>query len=414
MSYDDIFQWLKNYRLYSENTKINALNEIFEQSSKSKRQIWLSEILKDYDKAKKARLLKRIFYNVILKGFNRKIINTRYANDDIAVPNISTLLLATSSKCNLECLGCESADERNDGEASYEQLDYIVKQAKMLNIFHIVITGKGEPLYDESQKKKLFKIMKSHWDLNYILFTNCLTLGDKDIIEIAKLENLITIVSIDGLKEYNDRRRGRGVFNTIIEKLKIMKQHKLLYGFSATVYKDNYRNILSDEFLNMMIDMGCKIGFYLMYTPLSVEYEGDMMLNEYEIKEYKALYKAVKDSTIIPILDPEIFEQEHGCRAKRGSVIYIDGTTGKVMPCVKTPYSPEECNIYLNQNKNRLLEILKSNYFVNYRNSYSKCSQCSHDFKNQLNQYLLVPDISLGDKERIEKQLVSIENGLIP
>jgi MoaA/NifB/PqqE/SkfB family radical SAM enzyme len=404
-SYEDIFQWLKGYRTYSENTKINAVNEICERSSIGERENWVSAMLRDYDSAKKARLLKRLFYNMILNGFNRKVINARNENNNIAVPNLSTLLLATSNKCNLDCKGCESANERNGDDATYDQLDYILTQAKRLNIFHVVITGKGEPFYNEANKRILFKLIKAHWDLNFMLITNCTTLNEKDILEIGALENLITLVSIDGIAEINDRRRGKGVFKAIVETLAIMKKHKLLYGYSTTVYKENYRNILSANFLQNMIEAGCKIGLYLMFTPLSKESAQDMILNEHQIREYKDLYNKAIQSVSIPLLDPEIFEAKHGCRAKRGSLIYIDGTTGKVMPCVKTPYSPEDCNIYMNPNKNRLLEILRAEYFTNYRNSYSECSQCSLNPSEQLTQYLKNPDLSLKDKEKVERYL---------
>jgi len=105
----------------------------------------------------------------------------------------------------------------------------------------------------------------------------------------------------------------------------------------------------------------------------------------------------------MPILDPEIFEEVNGCRTKRGSVVYIDGATGKVMPCVKTPYAPEECNIYLNPHKDRLLEILKTEFFSDYRNSYTKCSQCSLNLPRELDKYLVNPDVSLRDKEKVER-----------
>jgi len=374
---DSGFRWLKDFRNYSENTKVNALNEMYERSSSSKRLNWLSEIFKALDSERKARFLKRIFYNIILNGVNRKIIRTRLMGKKDVVPNLSALMLATSSKCNLDCVECESNAERNDGEATYEQLDYIIHQAKRLNIFHVVIIGKGEPLYDPSCRKRIFRLMKTHWDLNFILITNGTTLADSDIAELGNLDNLFTFVSIDGLKKMNDSRRGKGTYDKIMKTLERMGSRGLFYGFSAMVHRENYRHILSIEFLNKMMEMGCKAGMYLMFLPVRESPNGKMMLNHDEYLEYNMLYNTIRNHIPMPIIDPEIFENDHGCRAKRGSMIYIDGTTGKVMPCVKARYSPEECNIYLNPHKNRLLEILKTDFFTNYRNSYIQCSQCS-------------------------------------
>jgi MoaA/NifB/PqqE/SkfB family radical SAM enzyme len=374
---ESALRWLKDFRNYSENTKVNALNEMYEGSSKSKLLHWLSGIFNGLDPERKARILKRIFYNIILNGASRKIIQARLKGENGAVPNLSALMLATSSKCNLDCIGCESNTERNDGEATFEQLDYIIRQAKRLNVFHVVIIGKGEPLYDHSCTNKLLRLMRIHWDLNFILFTNGTTLEDRDIAELGGLDNLFTFVSIDGLEKMNDSRRGKGTYDKIMKTLQGMGNRGLFYGFSATVYRENYRQILSLEFLNKMMVMGCKAGMYLMFLPVHPSSNGRMELNPDEFLEYNALFNAVKNQISIPILDPESFEQEHGCRAKRGSLIYIDGTTGKVTPCVKSTYSPGDCNIYMNAHKNKLLEILKTDFFKKYRKSYTPCSQCS-------------------------------------
>lgn len=400
---EDAFRWLKDFRNFSEDTKVNALSEIYERSSNIRRLNWMSQIRDELDTQRKARLLKLLVYNIILNGLCRKIINTRLRVNQDFVPNLSTILLAPFSTCNLNCIGCESADDRNNGAATYDQLDYVVHQAKRLNIFHVMIIGKGEPFYDDASKETLFRLVKKHWDLFFVVFTNGTTLDESDIIQMRSLVNLFTLVSIDGLQHINDLRRGKGVYEKIIGTFEKMRSNKLLYGFSATVTRENFRHILSAGFLNKMTEMGCKIGFYLKFLPVSDRYNGKMMLSESDTEQFSKLHNEAKEATSIPILDPEIFEEANGCRARRGSVIYIDGTTGKVMPCVKTPYAPEECNIYLNPHKDRLLEILKTKFFTDYRKSYTKCSQCSLNLPKELNHYLLNPDISLLDKEKVKR-----------
>ena len=155
--------------------------------------------------------------------------------------------MAPSSKCNLECLNCESASERDDGEASFKQLDYIIRQAKTLNIFHVVIIGKGEPFYNESCKSNLFKLIKKFWELNFFLFTNGTTLTENDIVKMKNLTNLFTLVSIEGLEEMNDIRRGAGVYQKVIDTFEKMQSHNLLYGYTTMVWKNNYRHVLSDH-----------------------------------------------------------------------------------------------------------------------------------------------------------------------
>jgi len=112
------------------------------------------------------------------------------------------------------------------------------------------------------------------------------------------LDYLFTLVSIDGLEQINDLRRGKGVYEKITETFDIMKFNKLLYGFSATAFRENYPHILSTEFLNKMMEMECKIGIYLMFIPVSEFSSEEMMLSEGEILEYRRLYsKAREDIT---------------------------------------------------------------------------------------------------------------------
>ena len=391
---------LKNFRNTSEGTEVNALNEIYKRSLRKKRFNWLSASVNEIDTKRKAKFLRIIFYSFILNSLNRKIVNIRYNMTDDFVPNLSSILLTPFSKCNLDCIGCESGSDRDDGEATYEQLDYIVQQAKRLNIFHVIIIGKGEPLYNDLSKKILFRLMKTHWDLNFLLFTNGTTIVNRDVIEMSNMDNLFTLISIDGLEQINDQRRGEGSYKKIIKAFEIFDKNKLNYGYASTVFRNNFCHILSNQFLNKMIEMGCKIGIYLTYIPIDDHSNGQMVLNEHEMREYRKLYNSAKQKIPMLIIDMDIFEEVHGCRSRRGSVIYIDGTTGKVMPCVKTPFAPVDSNLYLNSHKNRLLEILKTDYFTNYRNSYSKCSQCSLDLSKELSQYIENPDIPPTDKEK--------------
>jgi MoaA/NifB/PqqE/SkfB family radical SAM enzyme len=402
---EEIFRWIKNFRNYSESGRINAISEIYEKSFDTRWMKWASRILKGIDHDRRVKMLTRIAYNIVLNGVNRRISEIRNADCEGSVPNLSTILLATSSKCNLECSGCESASERGDGAATFEEMDYIVGQARKLNIFHVVIIGKGEPLYDSSHKKALFRLIEKHWDLNFILITNGTRLFEADIARMRRADNTFVLVSIDGLRQTNDARRGEGVYDEVSAAMRLMKEHGLYFGFSSTVYRSNYRELLSEAFLSAMRDLGCVAGLYLRYIPLGVPGEGSMLMNDSESRQYECLFRNAMELTPIPILDPDIFERASGCRARRGSLVYIDATTGQVMPCAKTPFAPSECNILSNPHDNRLKEILETNFYVNFRNGYDRCRQCSSNLTEELNCYLSEPGLALRDRTKAENYL---------
>jgi hypothetical protein len=147
-----------------------------------------------------------------------------------------------------------------------------------------------------------------------------------------------------------------------------------------------------------------------MYLPLSGSSAGEMLLGETDVREYEDLYRKAKESTPIPIIDPEILERVHGCRAKRGSIVYIDAATGMVMPCVKTPFAPAACNILTERHPDRLKEILGMDFYVNYRKSYTRCGQCSTDLKGELDRFVSGPGLTPKVRERAAGYLTKISD----
>jgi MoaA/NifB/PqqE/SkfB family radical SAM enzyme len=405
---EEAFRLITNFKNFAEGTEINAFSEIYQKSSGTRWMDWISKTVADLDDDAKATLLTRVVYSVFLKGLNRRIYDIRSEGDRDRIPNLSTLFLATSSKCNLDCRDCESAFERGDGAASFEDLDYIIRQAKTLNTLHIAIIGKGEPLLDESHKRTLHRLVRKHWDLNFFVFTNGTTITEQDVAEMARLDNLFLIVSLDGLKQTNDERRGRGVFDRVCTAMRVMRDHALFFAFSSTVFRGNRHEILSKEFLQRMSDMGCKAGFYLQYLPLSGLSAEEMLLREADVREYEDLYRKAREDTPIPIIDPVIFERAHGCRARRGSAIYIDGTTGMVTPCVKTPFAPAECNILTDRHNSRLREILGTAFYVDYRNGYNECGCCSTGLERELREYLSGGSMPQRDSKKAKRYLTHI------
>jgi len=389
-------------RNFSENTPVNIFNEMQQLSPSNDKLQWIARGLRGLDVDGRTRLLRRLFYNIVLRSLNRKVTNLRYGEREDFVPNLGVLLFAPADRCNLRCKGCVTNSDREGQETpGLKRMNYVIEQAKRLNVFNVVVIGKGEPFYGQEDKDKLFALAKRHDDLNFAIFTNGTTLQESDAIKLKKLENVYPIVSLDGLRNINDARRGAGVYERAMNSMNLMNRYGLIFGYCATAYKGNYRHVLSPEFVNTMTEAGCKFGLYLRFLPLAKDAQVDMMLTERDEAEYDRLFEKVKVEVSIPLIDFDGFERWHGCRARRGSLIYIDGVTGKVAPCAKTPYAPPECNIYVNRHKNRLLEILRTDFFACYRASYAQHKQCSLNFVEEIEIYLQTPNMLPEEQEKL-------------
>jgi len=211
---------------------------------------------------------------------------------------------------------------------------------------------------------------------------------------------MLILVSIDGPEEINDARRGKKTYKKAIEVMKKMDKQNLFFGYSTTVFKGNNNHVVSPEYVNQMADLGCIVGVYIRFNPVDENSDANMILSDSELDEYLIKLSEINSSVGVPLIDWEIVEQAHGCEAKKGHMIYIDGVTGKVAPCPKTPFSPESCNLYTNPHKDKLLEILQTEFFSGYRCSEDTCTHCSLSLVDELDN-LLGSDIEENERERL-------------
>jgi len=57
------------------------------------------------------------------------------------------------------------------------------------------------------------------------------------------------------------------MYNKIIETYRRLRRKGVLYGFSATYTRSSAPYISSDEFIERMLEEGCKVGWFFQYIP---------------------------------------------------------------------------------------------------------------------------------------------------
>ena len=345
---------------------------------------WFLRELDKLDVDSKVNLIRLMFYDVLnlleKKAVSyrkaKSLVSNRLKEDEKWLENFKWLLLAPFDRCNLNCHGCYAKSNVTGAEPDFQKIDYIISQAKRLNVLSILIVGKGEPFYDETSKEVLFNIAKKHRDILFKVFTNGTLIEEEDVRKIKKLGNLLPFVSVDGLKETNDWRRGEEVYKRVVETFRLMRKHSLLFCFTTTVFRGNYAHVTSREFVSEMTEMGNRLGLYCQFIPVGGDKDAEMALKAENIAEYYLLLEKINKESRIPLIDADFYERFTGCASRKGIFIYVDGITGRVYPCIKTPFSPQECNIFHNPHKNRLLEVLQTDFFVKHRSSYSRPYPC--------------------------------------
>ena len=296
------------------------------------------------------------------------------------------ILMDPTSACNLHCTGCWAAEYGHQMSLTFDQLDDIITQGKKLGIHFYVMTG-GEPLV---RKDDIVKLAEKHNDCAFHIFTNGTLIDEEFCKKVKKVGNISFALSVEGYEETNDGRRGEGVFQKVRHAMDIMKANGLLYGVSICYTSKNIEVVTSDEFLDMLIEKGCRLAWYFHYMPVGNDAALDLLPSN-EQREY--MYHRVREIRGMKT-GKQIFAMDFqndaefvgGCIAGGKNYLHIN-PNGDVEPCVFIHYSGA------NIKEKSLLECLQQPLFMQYHNNMP------------FNDNMLRPCPMLENPERLRKMV---------
>ena len=252
------------------------------------------------------------------------------------------LTISPGHACNLHCVGCYASAGPTAARLPWPVFDRIITEAKTLwgNRF-FVISG-GEPLAYRSDGKDLLDVVEKHSDCMFLMYTNG-TLIDKEMAaRLSRLGNLLPAISVEGMRERTDERRGAGTFDRILGAMANLREVGLPFGISITATRFNSEEILSDEFLDFFFDQQAAVfGFLFHYMPIGRSFTLDLMPTpEQRMELWRHSWEVIEKRRILLIDFWNHGTLVQGCisAGREGGYLYIDWN-GKVMPCVFAPYS---------------------------------------------------------------------------
>lgn len=269
------------------------------------------------------------------------------------------LISSITSSCNLHCAGCYSrqnqacSDEPPVNQLSGEDWNTIFDEADELGISFILLAG-GEPLlrYDVIEKAA------EHKNILFPIFTNGFMVGDKYLELFDKHRNLIPIISIEGDKNSTDARRGAGVYDKVMDSMQKIEERDLIFGVSVTVTTENMQEVYSKEFIDALLQLGCKAVIYVEFVPVTEDAKhlapGDAE-REIMVAKLAGLRKEVEEMVFVSFPGDE--KSSGGCVAAGRGFFHIN-SHGGAEPCPFSPYSD------INVKDTSLREALKSKLFL--------------------------------------------------
>ena len=179
---------------------------------------------------------------------------------------------------------------------------------------------------------------------------------------MLRVKNFVPAISLEGFEMANDGRRGNGVFEKVKNAMKLLKDHKLPFGISACYTSQNYKDLTSEEFYDMIIDAGALFIWFFHYMPVGNGAAPQLLPSPEERTVVYEKIREYRQSKAIFAMDfQNDAEYVGGCIAGGRRYLHINAR-GDVEPCVFIHYSN------VNIHDCTLLEALKSPLFMAYHN----------------------------------------------
>ena len=250
------------------------------------------------------------------------------------------LIASITSQCNLHCAGCYSrcnhatVDEAPVAQLSSEEWLRIFREADELGVSFILLAG-GEPML----RRDIIEAAGERQNILFPIFTNGTYIDNRFLDLFDRCRNLVPVMSIEGNRETTDARRGKGVYDRLIENMEAFQKRGLIFGASVTVTTENVKEVSSDAFLQSLSDRGCKAVVFVEFVPVTEDSKhlapGDAE-RDYLAGEMERLREEHPEMVYISFPGDE--KASGGCLAAGRGFFHIN-SHGGAEPCPFSPYS---------------------------------------------------------------------------
>jgi MoaA/NifB/PqqE/SkfB family radical SAM enzyme len=273
------------------------------------------------------------FVRTVLRQLGAARRRALLLKEGLHVPPIA--IFSITDRCNLRCQGCYAQAIRGEGseELSEQKMRGIVAEACELGVSFFVIAG-GEPL----TRPAILDIAREFPQIIFLLFTNGLLLDEGLIARLAEQRNTVPVLSLEGTRVQTDERRGRGVHEALERKMRELKAAGVFFSISLTMTRANYDVVTDGAFIQRAVDEGCKLFFFVEYTPIREGTDEWVITDEQRagMRELVAGFRRRFPAVFVAV--PWDEEETGGCLASGRGFVHINAG-GDLEPCPFAPYS---------------------------------------------------------------------------
>lgn len=282
-----------------------------------------------------SRCLRKFLWNFGIKGvlaiekFKRRVKRGEYFPAFLHVSIINS--------CNLRCQGCWVDVEAERTMIGLEEMDRLIEDAKAHGTCFFGILG-GEPLLHPD----LMEIFRRHPDCYFQLFTNGQMITEKVANEMRRLGNVTPLISIEGRELTSDVRRGnKDVLSRTLRGLENCVKARLLTGIATSVCQSNFQELLTEQWLEELIQRGVHYVWYYGYRPSGPLMNQELALQPDQLLAMRRFMVEMRAKAPIGIVDAYYDHNGQALCPMTTGISHHISPRGDIEPCPVIQFAAE-------------------------------------------------------------------------
>lgn len=276
--------------------------------------------------------------NVLFKG--TAIKDKGYAEEGVERPTL--LVISPTKRCNLQCTGCYAgSNKKTAASLDWDTFDRILTEKEELWGSYFTTISGGEPFMWSDNGKTIYDMFAKHKNQYFMVYTNGTLLNKENVKKLADAGNVAPAISVEGFREETDARRGKGVYDKVLQAFANLREAGNPFGISVTPTRKNADLVMSDEFVDFYFEkQKALFGWAFQYMPIGREIDFDIMVTpEQRLSMYKKSKRILKEKGYSYVDFWNNGYLSNGCIAagRKGGYCYINWD-GNIAPCVFIPY----------------------------------------------------------------------------
>ncbi|MST93745.1 MAG: radical SAM protein [Pedosphaera sp.] len=246
------------------------------------------------------------------------------------------LYVSILNSCNLRCQGCWVDVEEKDA-IDLDTLNRTITDAKRHGNAFFGILG-GEPF----MHPQLLDLLAAHPDCYFQVFTNGQLITEKIARRLREIGNVTPLISIEGREITSDTRRGKKeVFTRTLRGLDNCLREGLLTGVATSVCQSNIDELLTESWLQELIDRGVHYVWYHTYRPVGPKPNFDLALRPDQLVRVRKFIVEMRAKMPIAMIDAYYDGEGKALCPMSTGVSHHIGPKGDIEPCPIIQFATE-------------------------------------------------------------------------